>query len=189
MHMYRFWSHGDKSLGGLFTWAVRKSSRDDFCIQYRSPTGTTKMITWRLFLPWGFHWERISVDRRKSQFEVPTEVDVKSVAQAFRAGFFISKGCAYIFGFLVTWGIMLCLGLAGETFTSKCFLAKLIFEANFYSKVLAQGFRAGFFMFEGNAYIFRFVITRGIMLCLGPAKETFTFKYLYAIILVEFQIH
>ena len=84
---------------------------------------------------------------------------------------------------------MLCLGLAGETFTSKCFLAKLIFEANFYSKVLAQGFRAGFFMFEGNAYIFRFVITRGIMLCLGPAKETFTFKYLYAIILVEFQIY
>ena len=66
---------------------------------------------------------------------------------------------------------MLCLGLAGETFTSKCFLAKLIFEANFYSKVLAQGFRAGFLMFEGNAYIFRFVITRGIKLCLGPAKE------------------
>ena len=83
-------THGDKSLGGLFTWAVRNSSRDDFCIQYRSPTGTTKMITWRLFLPWGFHWERVSVDRRKSQFEVPTEVDVKSVAQAFRAGFFIS---------------------------------------------------------------------------------------------------
>ena len=43
-------------------------------------------------------------DRRKYKFEATKIVHVKPVALVFSSSFLAFEGCAYVYGFLITWG-------------------------------------------------------------------------------------